>query len=219
MYDLAKSVLFRLDAEAAHDLVIGGLAAAGKSVLARRALSRAYAFTDERLEVKLFGLSFPNPLGLAAGLDKNGVAASALAAIGFGAVEVGSVTAQPQPGNPRPRLFRLPDDEGLINRMGFNNRGAAALAVTLARLRAAGHRGTPIGVNVGKSRSVDLSGAEDDYRASLTALWPVADYLVLNVSSPNTPGLRQLQEREPLERLLALASSLNHELGHKPVLL
>lgn len=226
MYPLARRALFQLDAERAHDLVLGGLAAAGASVLARRALAGSYALPDPRLQVEAFGLSFSNPLGVAAGLDKRGVAVPAFGAMGFGAVEVGSVTALAQPGNPKPRLFRLPEDEALINRMGFNNDGAAVVAERLGRLRR-----TPaaepalrlpiVGVNVGKSRSVELEHAADDYRSSLTSVWPVADYLVINVSSPNTPGLRSLQESEGLARVLQAAAEVRagSEAPHRPLLL
>ena len=186
-------------------------------------LQSRYGGDDPRLAVEAFGLSFPNPIGLAAGLDKDGVAIPALAALGFGSVEVGSVTALPQAGNARPRLFRLPGDEALINRMGFNNQGAAHLAARLARLDdlPPGDRRrsrVPVGVNVGKSRAVAAADAEHDYSAALRSVWPHADYVVFNVSSPNTPGLRSLQEREPLERLLRVARELAGELGPLPVL-
>lgn len=226
MYPLAKRALFRLDAEKAHDLVMGGLAAAGGSLLARRALSRSYALADPRLEVDAFGLRFVNPLGVAAGLDKRGVAVGALGTMGFGSVEVGSVTALPQPGNPKPRLFRLVEYEALVNRMGFNNDGAEVVAGRLARLRrTASGTGWPplpvIGVNVGKSRVVELAQAADDYRRSLASVWPVADYVVINVSSPNTPGLRSLQESEGLSRVLRAAAEVGDtsQQPDKPLLL
>lgn len=219
MYPTLRKLLFRLDPERAHDLVLGGMAWAGRSELALRLLRAAYGKRDPRLQVEAFGLRFPSPVGLAAGLDKDGVAVRALAALGFGSLELGSVTARPQPGNPRPRLFRLVEDDALINRMGFNNEGAEALAGRLERLRQRGDAPVPIGVNVGKSRAAPLEDAVADYERSLRSVWPVADYLALNVSSPNTPGLRSLQAREPLEALLALAARLRDELGHKPVLL
>lgn len=217
-----------MDAEKAHDLVLAGLRGAGKSVLARRWLAASYAVTDPRLAVDAFGLGFPNPVGLAAGMDKDGVAVPALAALGFGSVEVGSVTALPQEGNPKPRLYRLLEDGALINRMGFNNRGADALSSRLARLRAASGLTTPggarviLGVNVGKSRVVELADAPADYLRALAAVNPVADYLVINVSSPNTPGLRGLQEKEQLEAVLIAASEGASSAGDspaKPVLL
>ena len=223
MYSLARRLLFRLDAERAHEWTLTGLSLASHSEVALRAMAGGVAVNDPRLAVTAFGLRFPNPVGLAAGLDKDGVAVRALAALGFGAVEVGSVTALAQPGNPKPRLFRLTEDEALINRMGFNNRGAQALAKRLASARAAAARSgrqlPPLGVNVGKSRLTPAAEADEDYAASLAAVWSVADYLVINVSSPNTPGLRDLQAEEPLMRLLSTARGVATRLGHKPLLL
>lgn len=230
MYPLAKRVLFQLDAERAHDWVLGGLRAAGGSLLARRLLARSYALSDPRLKTQLFGLQFPNPLGVAAGLDKNAVAVPALGALGFGSVEVGSVTALAQAGNPKPRLFRLPEDQALINRMGFNNQGALQVSRRLALLQAqldaeggAGVGRPVVGVNVGKSRVVELADAPADYLAALGAVWPHADYLVINVSSPNTPGLRSLQEADQLQRILQAAAQVRQHssaaTSGKPVLL
>lgn len=223
MYEVLRPLLFRLSPETAHELTMAALRLASGSQALVGELRRYFGGDDPRLSVSAFGLEFPNPIGLAAGLDKDGVAIPALAALGFGAVEVGSVTAVAQPGNPRPRLYRLPQDEALINRMGFNNHGAAQLARRLASLRelAAGDKRrptVPIGVNVGKSRSAAAADAERDYLAALRSVWPWADYVVFNVSSPNTPGLRDLQEREPLVRLLAVARELTGELGPLPVL-
>lgn len=219
LYPPARRLLFRLDAEAAHTLVLRGLALASRSQLALASLERAYAVLDPRLKVTAFGLEFPNPLGLAAGMDKDGVALSALAATGFGFVEAGSVTAVAQPGNPRPRLFRLPRDEAIVNRMGFNNRGAAAMAQRLTLWRAGPRRsGCLVGVNVGRSRPASESQAAADYEVSLRELWGLADYLALNVSSPNTPGLRDLQRPARLAELLALADALRAELGPWPLL-
>jgi len=219
VYPAARRALFRLDPERAHAVVMGGLAAAGRSVLVPRLLARAYGAHDPRLAVRAFGLSFPSPVGLAAGLDKDGVAVRGLAALGFGHLELGTVTAQPQAGNPPPRLFRLVEDGALINRMGFNNAGSRRLAERLARLRDAGAVPVPIGVNVGKSRAAPVEDAAQDYERGLRDVWDVADYLAVNVSSPNTPGLRSLQERGPLEALLTLVDRLQGELGRKPVLL
>lgn len=218
LYPLAKNVLFRLDPERAHHLVMGGLALASRTLTLPRVLGAMAPANDLRLAVELFGLRFPNPLGLAAGLDKDGVAFTALAALGFGAVELGSVTALAQPGNPRPRLFRLVEDEALINRMGFNNAGAAAMAARLAHVPRSGAAPAVLGVNVGKSRAVSVEDAADDYRNALAAVWDVADYLVVNVSSPNTPGLRRLQRTEPLLELLAVVNDLRAVRGPKPVL-
>jgi dihydroorotate dehydrogenase len=151
----------------------------------------------------LFGLDFPNPIGLAAGLDKNGVALPAWAALGFGFIEIGTVTAKAQPGNPKPRIFRLPQQQALINRLGFNNDGADAIAQRLAALRESGRwPAVPVGINIGKSRATPLEQATDDYLYSFRLLRDFADYITLNISSPNTPGLRELEEPEKLSELL-----------------
>lgn len=174
---------------------------------------------DPRLETRAFGLNFPSPVGLAAGFDKNALAVPTWAALGFGFVEIGSVTAQAQPGNPKPRLFRLPEDEALINRMGFNNDGATVVAKRLEHLRERGFASVPVGVNVGKSKVAPLDEAAEDYLASLQFLWPHGDYFVINVSSPNTPGLRALQERERLTALLSAVTEFAAERPPKPLLL
>jgi dihydroorotate dehydrogenase len=189
--------LFRIgdgDAEAAHEWTLRRLA--GLSPAARAVLKRRYFVPDP---VRLFGVEFPNRVGLAAGMDKNGVALDAWAALGFGSVEVGTVTAHAQPGNDKPRLFRLPEQEAVINRMGFNNLGAAALAARLAGRQ----RQVPLGISLGKSKVTPLEEAVEDYRASYEVLAPHADYVAVNVSSPNTPGLRQLQDRAQLDAILA----------------
>ena len=172
--------------------------------------------------MKRFGLEFTNPIGLAAGFDKNGTAAQALAALGFGFIEVGSVTSEAQPGNPRPRLFRLPKDKALINRAGFNNCGAMQLAENIRAHRPR----CVLGVNVGKSRMVAIDDAIPDYLKSFDAVYSVADYLAINVSSPNTPNLRELQQPEMLATLLKSLQQRNHELAQgssistpKPLLL
>jgi dihydroorotate dehydrogenase len=207
-----RLVLMRMDPEAAHHaamLVIRALGATpGVADVLRRRTLRAGA------PVTVLGTRFPSAFGLAAGFDKNAVGLRGLAALGFGHVEIGTVTAKPQPGNPAPRLFRLPADGALINRMGFNNDGAEVVAARLRRLRRAG--GLPIvGVNIGKSRVTAVEDAVDDYRASARLLAPLADYLVVNVSSPNTPGLRGLQELDLLEPLLA---AVQEEAGATPLL-
>lgn len=208
MYPLAKRALFRLEPERAHDLTARALAWCGRRPGALRLLGALYRVADPRLEVEAFGLRFPNPVGLAAGMDKDGRALPAWPALGFGAVELGSVTALAQPGNPRPRLFRLVDDEALVNRMGFNNDGAERVAARLERWRAHGlWPEVPVGINLGKSKLAPLERAAEDYSRSLALLAPHADYLVVNVSSPNTPGLRRLQERAPLAELLAVATA------------
>jgi dihydroorotate dehydrogenase len=156
----------------------------------------------------VFGLTFPNPIGLAAGLDKNGVALPAWAALGFGFIEIGTVTAMAQPGNPKPRIFRLPEQKALINRLGFNNDGADAVAERFRRLRKSGRwPAVPVGINIGKSRTTPLERATDDYLYSFRLLRDFADYITLNVSSPNTPGLRELQKPAALSRLLHAISS------------
>lgn len=191
LYDWLGPVLRRLPPELAHRLTIGAL----RSGL----VAPAPAADDRILGTRLWHLDFPNPIGLSAGFDKDAEVYAALLRLGFGFVEVGSITPQPQPGNPRPRLFRLPEDGGVINRLGFNSAGLA-VAVTNLRPRSAGRFGI-VGVNLGKNR--DSADAAGDYATGATALAPLADYLVINVSSPNTPGLRALQEAAALEALLA----------------
>ena len=200
MYPLLfRAVLSRFDPEFAHHAGMAVIRVLGVPPFAR--VTRAMTRPDPSLRVDALGLTFPSPFGIAAGFDKNAVGVRGLAALGFGHVEVGTITAVPQKGNPKPRLFRLIEDRAVINRMGFNNRGADAAARRLARLR----RGAPdtvIGVNIGKSRVVDVADALADYVASATRLAPLADYLAVNVSSPNTPGLRGLQAVETLAPLL-----------------
>ncbi|GAB2958864.1 quinone-dependent dihydroorotate dehydrogenase [Nonomuraea fastidiosa] len=200
MYRLVfTQVLRRFDAEAVHRLTVSALALLARLPLLKRLLHRAYAPHDPALRVSAFGVHFPGPLGLAAGFDKDAVCAEAIAALGFSHVEVGTVTAHGQPGNPRPRLFRRFRERALINRMGFNNAGAHAAARRLRR-----PRGVPVvvGVNIGKTKVIPESGAAADYVASAKELAPLADYLVVNVSSPNTPGLRDLQAVSLLRPLL-----------------
>ena len=209
---LARPALFRLgggDAERAHEWTLNRLAALSRRPAALRALRAAAPKGAART---VFGLRFPNPVGLAAGMDKDGRALPAWPALGFGFVEVGTVTARAQPGNPRPRVFRLPAEQAVINRMGFNNAGAAALAGRLAALRPLG---VPLGVSLGKSKVVPLEDAVEDYLTSLRLVLPHADYIAVNVSSPNTPGLRSLQDRGQLAALLA---ALRAEAGATPVL-
>jgi dihydroorotate dehydrogenase len=196
-YDLAKPLFFRVDAETAHRTVRGLLEAVQGTAL-ERIVADYYTVVDSRLRVDAFGQSFPNPVGVAAGFDKNAKVPNALAALGFGHVEVGGVTADPQAGNPRPRLFRLVEDRGLINRMGFNNDGADVVGDRLAGTECP----VPIGVNIGKSKSADNDEAEADYRYTYEEVAAGGDYFVVNVSSPNTPGLRELQDRDRLESIL-----------------
>lgn len=191
-YAVAKPILFQLPPETAHHATVAMLAAG----LGPRVRIPA----DPRLQVSLGGVAFPHPVGLAAGLDKDAEAVAGFARLGFSHVEVGTVTARPQPGNPKPRAFRLPRDAALINRFGFNNRGAAAMA---RRLAALGRPPCVLGVNLGKSKIVPNERALDDYRASVRLLGAHGDYVVVNVSSPNTPGLRDLQAEGVLRELLA----------------
>jgi dihydroorotate dehydrogenase len=213
---LVRPLLFSLDPETAHRLTIELFCGASHFDLALRALR----FFRPRSKPKtLFGLNFPNPIGLAAGLDKNGVALPAWAALGFGFVEIGTVTAKAQPGNPEPRIFRLPKQQALINRLGFNNDGADAIAERLRKLRETGRwPAVPVGINIGKSRATPLEKAADDYLYSFRLLRDFANYITLNVSSPNTPGLRDLQEPAALSELLHAIGNAPGE-ARKPVLI
>ena len=211
-----RPFLFSLSAESAHNLAVRSLRAASAWPAALRLLER---FRLPPKPTTVFGLTFPNPVGLAAGFDKNGAAIPAWAALGFGFVEVGTVTAKSQPGNPKPRIFRYPEQQALINRLGFNNDGADVVAARLRALRESGRwPASPIGINLGKSKITPLEQAVEDYLYSFRLLAPLADYLVLNVSSPNTPGLRSLQEHAALEQLLD-AIRRENEPARKPVLL
>ncbi|WP_433788013.1 quinone-dependent dihydroorotate dehydrogenase [Actinomycetospora sp. CA-101289] len=203
-YDLLfRHVATRVPAELTHRVGVTALRAA-TPLLPGRSLGTP---------VDAMGLRFANPLGVAAGYDKDAEGVRALARLGFGAVEVGTVTARPQPGNPRPRLFRLPVDRALVNRMGFNNAGADVVAARLAAVRSGPGAGTVLGVNIGKSKAA--ADAVADYRYSARVLGPYADYVVVNVSSPNTPGLRELQGVDALEPLLA---AVREEVGATPLL-
>ncbi len=220
MYQNLKPLLFRADPETVHDQVMNVLTWTGQRPGALKLVSSLCQTNDERLQVKRFGLTFPNPVGLAAGFDKNARAVRTWAALGFGHVEVGSVTTHAQPGNPKPRLFRLPNDEALINRMGFNNDGAAVVAKRLEHLRQTQSLSVPLGVNLGKSKVTSLDDAPSDYLTSLEYFWSSADYFVINVSSPNTPGLRELQDKGRLEHLLKTVTEYAAaQEVHKPILL
>jgi dihydroorotate dehydrogenase len=215
---LFRLVLRHIPPEAAHRVAERMLAILGRTPGFRSVLRALLGTTDPRLSVTAFGLTFPTPLGVAAGLDKNLTWFEELAALGFGFVEVGTVTALPQPGNPRPRLHRLVSERALINRMGFPNRGAAAAAERLrARDRSAPNTGTVVAVNVGRSRAA--TDVAEDYRRSVAQVAPWADMLVLNVSSPNTPGLRDLQAAEPLGDLIAAVREELTQLGSRVPLL
>jgi dihydroorotate dehydrogenase len=200
-YELfVRPLLFSLDPETAHHVTMRLLGGASHFDVALHALR---LFRPTSKPITLFGLSFPNPIGLAPGLDKNGVALPAWAALGFGFIEIGTVTAKAQPGNPKPRIFRFPEQQALINRLGFNNDGADAIAHRLAALRKTGRwPAVPVGINIGKSRATPLEQATDDYLYSFRVLRDFADYITLNISSPNTPGLRELQEPKKLSELV-----------------
>ena len=213
---LFRVVFARLDPERAHRVGFGLIRLAGAVPGVPHLLAARLTPRDPALRVSVWGMDFPGPLGLAAGFDKDAVAPDMLAALGFGFVEVGTLTARPQPGNPRPRLFRLGPDRALVNRMGFNNAGSAAAARRLAR-RAPGR--AVVGVNIGRSKVVDEAGAVEDYVTSARRLAPVADYLVVNVSSPNTPGLRAMQAVDALRPLLAaVRSALDDQPRRVPLL-
>lgn len=198
LYPLLRPALFVLDPEAAHRLTLRGLAAANALGVARALFPAPPDFP-----VRVMGLTFPNPVGLAAGMDKNGECIDAFGALGFGFIEIGTVTPRPQPGNPRPRMFRIPAARAVINRMGFNNDG---LDKVLANVRRARYRGV-LGVNIGKNFDTPIEGAADDYLIGLRAAYPHAGYVAVNVSSPNTANLRQLQQADELDRLLAALKS------------
>jgi dihydroorotate dehydrogenase len=199
LWRLTRPALFALDAETAHHAAIWALSLFDGAPGVAAAMRRSIHADREVLAAHVGSLRFPNCVGLAAGLDKNAEAVTGLFGLGFGAVEVGTVTPRPQPGNPLPRLFRVPPEQALINRMGFNNDGAAAIA---ARLRELKFRPAPVGANLGKNKDTPLDQATTDYVIAAERLAPVSDYLVVNLSSPNTPGLRTLQEPQVLERLL-----------------
>ncbi|MCK0714169.1 quinone-dependent dihydroorotate dehydrogenase [Chromohalobacter sarecensis] len=202
MYALARSLLFRLDPETAHGVALTSLDAGHRLGLGR------WMSTHVEAPVTLMGLTFPNRVGLAAGLDKNAEHLDALGALGFGCVEVGTVTPKPQPGNPRPRLFRLPAKGAIINRMGFNNAGVDAL---VANVRKSRYHGV-IGINIGKNLSTPVENAVDDYLTCLRKVHAHAHYVTVNLSSPNTPGLRNLQFGEHLEALLGTLVEEKHRL-------
>jgi len=212
---LVRPLLFAFEPERAHRLTLGVLRTVSHVDLGHRVLN---AFQPPTKPKRLFGLDFPNPIGLAAGLDKNGVALPAWEALGFGFIEIGTVTAKPQPGNPPPRIFRFPEQRALINRLGFNNHGADAVAQRLRKLQSSGRwPRVPVGINIGKSMNTPLAEATEDYLSSFRVLREFADYVVLNVSSPNTPGLRELQGSAALSELLAAIAEKN-VITRKPII-
>lgn len=213
---LARPVLFSQDAETAHERTIEMLATLDRAS-EMRLPGNGHVFTHARLQVEIAGISFPNPVGLAAGCDKNARAVSVWPRFGFGFVEVGTVTAQPQPGNPRPRVFRVPEHGALVNRLGFNSEGSEAVAKRLAHLRRRERSlPVPLGVNIGKTKSVTGDEAVlEDYQTGFRRLSRLADFIVVNVSSPNTPGLRQWQEKEKLSILLDMLMKESRALAQK----
>jgi len=205
---ILRPALFKLDAELAHEIAIHGLELSGHLPATLRA---AFGATPT-CSVRAFGLDFPNPVGLAAGMDKNAVALPAWEALGFGFVEVGTITAKAQPGNPKPRLFRYPELGALVNRFGFNNDGADVVARRLSALKDSGRwPRIPVGVNIGKSKLTALEDAAADYLHSYRSLHAFADYFVVNVSSPNTPGLRELQDSDALTKIIETLRSFDSE--------
>ena len=202
-YFLARPLLFSLDAETAHDLTLAGLR--------RFSCLLPEMTTASGSATALMGLSFPNRVGLAAGLDKNGEAIDGLAKLGFGFLEIGTVTPRPQPGNPKPRLFRLPAKQALINRLGFNNKGVSAL---LENVAAARYQGI-LGINIGKNFDTPMERAAEDYLACLDKVYIHASYVTVNVSSPNTANLRQLQDESELDRLLSVLKSSQEKLAQR----
>jgi dihydroorotate dehydrogenase len=205
---LVRRLLFSLPPETAHELALHSLSLLRPKFI-NDIVAKRYSFSS--LPVNRFGISFPNPVGLAAGFDKDGVALQALCALGFGFIEAGTVTRHPQPGNPRPRLFRLPEDKALINRAGFNNSGAAAFVKRVERQPP----DCVLGVSIGKSKITPLEQATEDYLASFETVYGVADYIAVNVSSPNTPQLRELQQAEQLSALLGALQEHNQVMQHR----
>jgi dihydroorotate dehydrogenase len=216
MYKIFRPLLFSVDPERMHHLVFEVLRLKSKLPGFKSILKLFFDFEDPRIQKRLFGLTFKNPVGLAAGFDKDAKLIDEIACLGFGFVEIGTLTPQPQPGNDKPRLFRLPKDQALINRMGFNNEGVAAAVARLKKRT----ENIIVGGNIGKNKSTPNESAHEDYAYCFNTLYDHVDYFVVNVSSPNTPGLRELQEKAPLQRLLQTMKDLTLKKAvAKPVLL
>ena len=215
MYKLIRTILFTIDAEKVHYRVMKWLTTACSIGPIRSLLKSMFVVKNSKLERTLWGITFPNPVGLAAGFDKDAKFTDQLACLGFGFIEIGTITPRPQPGNPKPRLFRLPADQALINRMGFNNDGAIEAVKRLSARK----EQIIIGGNIGKNKDTPNEHAGDDYESSFRSLYTHVDYFVVNVSSPNTPGLRALQDKEPLMALLNRLQNVNIQLGEKKPLL
>ena len=205
MYSLARPFLFGLDAERAHGIGLRALDLAWRS-----GATGLLAAARAPMPTRLLGLTFPNPVGLAAGLDKNGEHIDALMALGFGFIEIGTTTPRAQPGNPKPRMFRLPEQQAIINRLGFNNEGVDALVRNVGRAR---RNRALLGINIGKNKDTPNESAESDYLFCLERVYPLADYITVNISSPNTAGLRELQEEQALRRLVGSLREAQEKLG------
>ena len=212
MYKIIRPLLFRGDVETMHERALG-LGRVFSGARLQGAIRRLYAFDHSSLHVHIFGIDFPNPVGLAAGFDKNGYLLDILGAFGFGFIEIGTVTPRPQPGNPRPRLFRMEREQGLVNRLGFNNEGVEMIAQRLKKRTSS----IIVGVNIGKNKDTPNEKAVEDYETCFRALRELVDYIVVNVSSPNTPNLRKLQEKDSLTTILTRLQELNK--NKKPILL
>jgi dihydroorotate dehydrogenase len=217
MYKFFKPILFLMSPEKAHHVTMRVFKFALRIPFSKSVFKHLYSFENQQLRKNILDLDFPNPVGLAAGFDKDGKYFEAMQHLGFGFIEIGTVTPLPQDGNPSPRLFRLPQDEALINRMGFNNEGADILAERLAKTKA---KNVILGINIGKNKITSNEDADQDYIYCFEKLFPHADYFVVNVSSPNTPNLRALQDKKPLLQLLSKLQKLNMEKkSPKPILL
>jgi len=216
MYSLLRNLLFNFDAESVHYFAMNAMKTASGIAPLQKLLSKEFQFSHPSLQKQVFGLPFENPVGLGAGFDKNALYIKELETIGFGFVEIGTVTPLPQPGNDKPRLFRLPKDEAIINRMGFNNDGVKAVAERLRETK----RNIIIGGNIGKNKITPNEDAWKDYEICLNELFDCVDYFVVNVSSPNTPGLRELQEKSSLKKILSHLQNINQgRINTKPLLL
>ncbi len=216
-YPIARNLLFMLPPETAHTLSMYGLQKAASIPFIKKQLAAQFQFQEKSLVQTCFGVQFPNPVGLGAGFDKNAAHLEELEMLGFGFVEIGTVTPKPQAGNAQPRLFRIPDQKALINRMGFNNEGLDAISKRLKERKAKNNSPLIIGGNIGKNKVTENRDAWKDYCTNFNGLEEVVDYFVVNVSSPNTPGLRELQEKESLRKIYSELQNLNK--NNKPILL
>lgn len=217
LYPIIRNALFLMPPETAHTVSMKGLDIAASTPIVKQLMAAQFKHQGKGLSKQLMGIDFPNPVGLGAGFDKNAAHIESLALLGFGFIEIGTVTPKPQAGNPSPRLFRLPDQKALINRMGFNNDGVEAIAARLKKRKATTHTPIVIGGNIGKNKVTENSEAWKDYCTNFIGLEEVVDYFVVNVSSPNTPGLRELQEKESLRKIFSELQLLNK--NNKPILL